>query len=131
MEEIRSNTVTSGDKGAMLLVAVALVISVFSSGCHLPALMGTSGALIGGAVANRPGAMIGGGAGMLAGAVAEVLLYPEHPSSSYSPCDSFSTVDEQHACLKGHVQAEEENRSDRIYRAERYGYDQYRKPYRN
>lgn len=93
------------------------------NGCHLAAIGGTSGALIGGAVANRPGAMIGGGAGLLAGAVADVVLYPMHRETSRSECDSYKSPEEQRACEKGHVQAEKENRSDRVYRAERHGYE--------
>ena len=109
---------------------MALAAMLFLSGCHLAAIGGASGALIGGAVADKRGAMIGGGAGLLAGAAAEALFHTEHPQASYSACDSFSTLEERLSCQRGRAQAEEQNWRDRVYRAERYGYDLQRNRYR-
>lgn len=105
---------------------MALAALFFLSGCHLIGVGAASGALTGGAVAGRPGAMIGGGSGLLVGAVAEALMYSEHPK--YSPCHSFRSLDERQACEEGRAETEGQNGRDRIQKAERYGYETYRQP---
>ncbi len=96
------------------------------TGCHLVAVSGTAGALIGGALADKPGAMIGGGAGLLAGAVADVLL-SGISGAHYSTCGSFETLEKQRACERGQMRAQDENLREEVTRAERYGYDLQRR----
>lgn len=105
----------------------AFIGLLLSSGCHLVAVGGTAGALIGGALADKPGAMIGGGAGLLGGATADVLLHMSYPGSHHSTCESFATTEERRACERGQIRAQDENLREGVSQAERYGYDLQRR----
>ena len=60
-------------------------------------------------------------------AIAAVLLLNGCSYVVFRPaCESFVTFEEKRACEKGRAQAVEENGRERLYRAERYGYDVYR-----
>lgn len=104
----------------------AFVWLLLLSGCHLVAIGGTSGALIGGAVAGKQGAMIGGGAGLVAGAITDVLL-SGISGAHYSTCGSFETLEEQRACERGQIRAQDDNLRGEVSRAESYGYDLQRR----
>ncbi len=60
-------------------------------------------------------------------AIAAVLLLNGCFTVQLRPfCERFSTLEEKRSCERGRSQAEEENRRDRVYQAERYGYDLHR-----
>lgn len=122
MEQIKEPAIGARPRYRVLsLTVTALVATLFLGGCHLIGVMGTSGALIGGAVASRPGAMIGGGAGLLAGVLAEAMLYSEHPQLNLPVCGSS----EAQACEESDPDEIKYQSNKRARNAERYGYETY------
>lgn len=48
------------------------------------------------------------------------------PLALRNSCEAFRTIQEQRACERGRVRAEAEKMREKVYRAERYGYERYR-----
>jgi hypothetical protein len=127
-----------------LISVWCLICVVFlTAGCNLATVGALSGGSIGYALGRERGAMLGAGGGLLAGAIADTLLRRGEPvqQSEASPlprqtrifrsaCESFSTEEEYRACQRGQARAEEQNRRERLYDAERYGYEIQRGRYR-
>jgi len=123
-----------------LKVVCVIALSFLVGGCH--ALAGAlGGAGVGGGVTRSwQGAAIGGGAGMIAGQVAEDVFHlhekrGEELSSSNRPrtlrgdCERFRRDYERMACEAGQAEAERQNQRERQWRARNYGYNTQRDRY--